>query len=73
MLGFIIWCWDAVFLLTQTSFNDHFYYELWWTASLAERSPSLLVASDVAARGLDIQGVDHVIHYQVPFTVEVTL
>lgn len=30
----------------------------------------LLVASDVAARGLDMTDVDHVIHYQVPRTVE---
>ncbi|KAK3091430.1 hypothetical protein FSP39_019832 [Pinctada imbricata] len=30
----------------------------------------LLIASDVAARGLDIPDVQHVIHYQVPGTVE---
>lgn len=30
----------------------------------------LLLASDVAARGLDIECVDHVIHYQVPRTLE---
>ncbi|KAK7100947.1 ATP-dependent RNA helicase DDX24-like [Littorina saxatilis] len=36
----------------------------------AEKSTSLLLASDVAARGLDIKGIDHVVHYQVPFTVE---
>ena len=39
--------------------------------SSADNSPSVLLASDVAARGLDIRGVDHVVHYQVPFTVEV--
>ena len=33
----------------------------------------MLLASDVAARGLDIKGVDHVVHYQVPFTVQVSL
>ncbi|KFD67707.1 hypothetical protein M514_08560 [Trichuris suis] len=32
---------------------------------------SVLVASDVAARGLDIKNVDHVIHYQVPKASEV--
>ena len=32
----------------------------------------LLLASDVAARGLDIPNVEHVIHYQVPHTVEVS-
>jgi len=36
----------------------------------AENSKSVLVASDVAARGLDIPKVDHVIHYQVPRTME---
>jgi ATP-dependent RNA helicase DDX24/MAK5 len=30
----------------------------------------VLVATDVAARGLDIPAVDHVVHYQVPRTVE---
>ncbi len=31
----------------------------------------LLLATDVAARGLDIPDVQHVIHYQVPKTTEV--
>ncbi len=31
----------------------------------------LLVATDVAARGLDIKDVEHVVHYQVPKTSEV--
>ncbi|KAJ0171320.1 hypothetical protein K1T71_012870 [Dendrolimus kikuchii] len=30
----------------------------------------LLIATDVAARGLDIPQVDHVVHYQVPRTAE---
>lgn len=32
---------------------------------------SLLLATDVAARGLDIQGIEHVVHFQVPRTAEV--
>ena len=32
----------------------------------------LLVASDVAARGLDIPQVQHIIHYQVPKSSEVS-
>ena len=31
----------------------------------------LLVASDVAARGLDFPNVEHIIHYQVPMNTEV--
>ncbi|XP_059172236.1 ATP-dependent RNA helicase DDX24-like [Physella acuta] len=36
----------------------------------SENKKGLLFASDVAARGLDIPKVDHVIHYQVPRTME---
>ncbi|XP_054720063.1 ATP-dependent RNA helicase DDX24-like isoform X1 [Uloborus diversus] len=31
---------------------------------------SVLLATDVAARGLDIKGIEHVIHFQVPRTAE---
>ncbi|KAI6173046.1 ATP-dependent RNA helicase DDX24 [Aphelenchoides besseyi] len=31
---------------------------------------SILLATDVAARGLDIQGIENVIHYQIPRTAE---
>ena len=34
------------------------------------QSNGLLIATDVAARGLDIQNVEHVVHYQVPRTSE---
>ena len=33
----------------------------------------LLTATDVAARGLDIPNVEHVVHYQVPRTSEVSI
>uniref|UniRef100_A0A914ZNG2 ATP-dependent RNA helicase n=2 Tax=Parascaris univalens TaxID=6257 RepID=A0A914ZNG2_PARUN len=36
----------------------------------AEVANSVLLATDVAARGLDIRQVEHVIHYQVPKTAE---
>lgn len=35
-----------------------------------ENENSLLVATQVAARGLDISNVQHVVHYQVPTTTE---
>ena len=31
---------------------------------------NILIASDVAARGLDIEGITHVIHVDVPHTIE---
>lgn len=31
----------------------------------------VLVATDIAARGLDIPSVDHVIHYQIPRSADV--
>ena len=34
---------------------------------------SVLIATDVAARGLDIKGIENVIHYQIPRSAEVCL
>ncbi|KAF9260720.1 DEAD-domain-containing protein [Marasmius fiardii PR-910] len=34
-------------------------------------SNSVLLATDIAARGLDIKGVDHVVHFQVPRSADV--
>lgn len=34
------------------------------------KSSSILICTDLAARGLDIPEIDHVIHYQVPSTLE---
>jgi len=38
----------------------------------AENEKGILIATDVAARGLDITNIQHVIHYQVPKTAEVS-
>lgn len=35
-----------------------------------ENKSSVLIASDVAARGLDISGIQHVIHYHLPRTAD---
>ena len=32
---------------------------------------SVLLATDIAARGLDIPSVDHVVHYQIPRSADV--
>lgn len=37
----------------------------------AAKENSILLATDVAARGLDIVGIEHILHYQVPRTAEV--
>lgn len=42
------------------------------TVYFSANDNAVLLASDVAARGLDIPNVEHVIHYQVPQTVEVS-
>ena len=36
-----------------------------------ERSLQLLIATDVAARGIDVQGISHVINYELPDDMEV--
>jgi ATP-dependent RNA helicase DeaD len=36
-----------------------------------EKSLQLLIATDVAARGIDVQGISHVINYELPDDVEV--
>lgn len=35
-----------------------------------DKENTILIATDVAARGLDIPSVDHVLHYQTPRTSE---
>ncbi len=41
------------------------------THRFRENKVGVLLATDVAARGLDIPLVDHVVHYQLPRTTEV--
>lgn len=41
--------------------------------SFEKKSDGLLLATDVAARGLDIPNIDIIIHYQIPKTSEVVL
>ncbi|HVZ55278.1 MAG TPA: DEAD/DEAH box helicase [Chitinophagaceae bacterium] len=36
-----------------------------------EKNLQLLIATDVAARGIDVQGITHVIHYELPDDTEV--
>jgi len=40
-------------------------------ARFRERSLQLLIATDVAARGIDVQGITHVINYELPDDLEV--
>ena len=42
-----------------------------YTFSFIANREGVMIASDVAARGLDIPHVQHVIHYQVPRNSEV--
>jgi ATP-dependent RNA helicase DDX24/MAK5 len=38
--------------------------------SFKEAPEGVLLATDVAARGLDVPAVDHVVHYQLPRTAD---
>ena len=40
-------------------------------ARFREKSIQLLIATDVAARGIDVQGITHVINYELPYDTEV--
>ena len=42
----------------------------WALREFREGRVSMLVATDVAARGLDISGIDFVVHYQLPRSTE---
>lgn len=39
-------------------------------ASFRKGEVSILIATDIAARGLDIEGLTHVIHVDVPHSIE---
>jgi len=55
----------------------YFYYLYFYLLCIINRfrdsDNALLITSDVAARGLDIPAVDHVIHYQLPRSADVNL
>ena len=55
------------FELGPQSSVTHYNYSSRFTSSKS----GVLVASDVAARGLDLPAVEHIIHYQVPRNSEV--
>ena len=40
-------------------------------ARFREKNLQLLIATDVAARGIDVQGITHVINYELPDDMEV--
>ena len=46
-------------------------YQLQMEKNKALGKPTVLVGSDVAARGLDIPGIQHVIHYHLPRSADV--
>lgn len=60
------WLWTTIYFLSML---NSFVYCVLTTAN----TQSLLIATDVAARGLDIPDVQHVVHYQVPRTTEVII
>lgn len=62
MLPFSRWC-------SRTSCEDSCLI-LVVSNILPANARGVLLATDVAARGLDIPDVQHVIHYQVPKTTE---
>jgi superfamily II DNA/RNA helicase len=53
-------------ILTGISLRYHVTLALTLVRSFKSTPSSILLATDVAARGLDVSAVDHVIHYQVP-------
>ena len=55
------------------SFNLFFVFFFSIFCRFKSSSTGLLLATDVAARGLDIPAVEHVIHYQVPKDPDVSI
>lgn len=46
------------------------YLDRFRAGASGDKASSVLVATDVAARGLDVKGVDLVVHYQVPLSAD---
>ena len=71
---FICLCLELfVSFLFPFSFNLFFVFSFSIFCRFKSSSTGLLLATDVAARGLDIPAVEHVIHYQVPKDPDVSI
>ena len=67
-------CVCAMIVYSMSSICAHMYYcgLLLFSPRFVSARSGLLLASDVAARGLDISKIEHIIHYQVPKNPDVS-